>query len=459
MTTTNFILAYVQDRAYVYRSKIRSLTHSECLAIRNIGNAIVAGMTLSLRMSLHQVSVALTVTYVPYILMELPCNWVMKRIGANITLPIMVILWGVACTCQGAVTSYHGLIACRFFLGLAEGGILPGLILYLSSFYKREQLNLRVAFLFTATSLAGAFSGLLAAAISNMNGDRGKPGWAWIFILEGVFTVVFGIFALFVMPRRPEDTFFLTELEKEALIAQRDEWAINEEHHQFTWAEVFSTFKEPHLWIMSIGLFFGGTCLYGLIYFTPSIVQSLGHSPNRSQLLSVPPYAAAFVVSLIAAYFSDRYRARGVVLIIFSCFMIIGYGMFLGSAKKHVDYGSLFFQVVGVYTAAPTISAWLANSFEPHFKRGTAIAWGYVITNCGGILSTWIFNDAPRYRKATKINLAFSVGILVATIVCIFYLRNENAKKRKWRAANDLSALQSDTTKLGDRHPHFEYTL
>lgn len=100
---------------------------------------------------------------------------------------------------SGAVTSYHGLIACRFFLGLAEGmqralyifhcaddvigGILPGLILYLSSFYKREQLNLRIAFLFTATSLAGAFSGLLAAAISHMNGDRGKPGWAWIFIL------------------------------------------------------------------------------------------------------------------------------------------------------------------------------------------------------------------------------------------------------------------------------------
>lgn len=94
-------------------------------------------------------------------------------------------------------------------------------------------------------------------------------------------------------------------------------------------------------------------------------------------------------------------------MIIFSCFMIIGYAMFLGSsppppslslrqtflliafaytgsAKKHVDYGSLFFQVVGVYTAAPTISAWVANSFQPHFKRGTAIAWAYVMTNCGG---------------------------------------------------------------------------
>jgi MFS family permease len=136
---------------------------------------------------------------VPYILMEVPMNLLMKRLGANYTLPIMVVLWGVVTACQGAVKSYSGLLACRFFLGALEGistlslfelkpelwlgGLFPGIVLYMSSFYKRHALQLRFAMMFSATSLAGAFSGLLAAAIEKMDGVRGLPGWAWIFIL------------------------------------------------------------------------------------------------------------------------------------------------------------------------------------------------------------------------------------------------------------------------------------
>ncbi|KZT42392.1 MFS general substrate transporter [Sistotremastrum suecicum HHB10207 ss-3] len=425
----------------------------------NIGNAKVAGLLKDLKMTPTQYSIALTVTYVPYIVFELPSNLVLKRFGANVTLPLMVTLWGVVTACQGAVTSYHGLLACRFFLGAVEGGLLPGLILYLSSFYKRHQLQLRVALMFTATSLAGAFSGLLAAAISHMAGDRGKPGWAWIFILEGVFTTVFGIFAYFVMPRTVEETPFLTTAEREAVIATKEEWVAEEEAETFSWSEVFSAFKEPHLWLLSPALFFNGTTLYGLAFFAPSIVSALGQSANRSQLLTVPPYACAFVVSLIFAYLSDKYRQRGLVLITVSMIAIAGYGLFLGSAGKHNDYGALFLQVVGAYTSAPTVSAWQANNFQPHYKRATAIAWAFILTNSGGILSTWIFNDPPRYAKATKINLAFSVGIAACALGNMLYLRSQNIAKKKWLAENDEASVEGDAKKLGNRHPNFQYTL
>ncbi|KZS96722.1 MFS general substrate transporter [Sistotremastrum niveocremeum HHB9708] len=354
---------------------------------RNIGNAKVAGLTTDLKMGPTQFSVALTVTYIPYILIEIPANLVLKRFGANRTLPLLVVLWGIATTSQGAVTSYHGLIACRFFLGLAEGGILPGLILYLSSFYRRDQMNVRMSLLFTATSLAGAFSGLLAAAISNLAGKGGKPGWAWIFMLEGAFTVLVGLLSFFIMPKRPEEATFLTLEEKEELSGFREDWISDEHMQTFSWSEVGSTFKEPHLYLFSLGLFAGGTTLFGLTYFAPSIVNSLGHSANRSQLLTVPPYAVAFVVSIIASYLSDKYRQRGITLIGCSILMLVGYSMFLGSSNKHVDYGSLILQVTGTYTAAPAISAWVANNFQPHYRRATAISWAFMITNCGGIIS------------------------------------------------------------------------
>ena len=137
-------------------------------------------------------------------------NLLMKRLGANYTLPLMVTLWGMITACQGAVKTYGGLIACRFFLGALEGklyrlqsrfdylqtfigGLFPGVVLYMSSFYKRHDMQFRFAMMFSTTSLAGAFSGLLAAAIQNMDGLRGLPGWAWIFIIVSHAIIAHGV--------------------------------------------------------------------------------------------------------------------------------------------------------------------------------------------------------------------------------------------------------------------------
>ena len=134
-------------------------------------------------MSNYQYSLVLTITYIPYILVEIPASLILKRIGANILLPTMVTLWGLTTALQGFVSSYQGLLAARFFLGLLEGGLLPGIVLVMSRFYKRDQIQLRMSLLFTATSLAGAFSGLLASVILGMDGRQGHRGWQWIFIL------------------------------------------------------------------------------------------------------------------------------------------------------------------------------------------------------------------------------------------------------------------------------------
>ena len=149
----------------------------------NIGNARVAGLQKDLNMTDYQYSLVLTITYVPYILVEIPAALVVKRIGANNLLPIMAIIWGLITTLQGLVTSYSGLLATRFFLGLAEGGLIPGIMLVMSRFYKRDQMQLRLAIFWSAASLTGAFSGLLASAIIGMDGRAGHRGWQWIFIL------------------------------------------------------------------------------------------------------------------------------------------------------------------------------------------------------------------------------------------------------------------------------------
>ncbi|KZV68752.1 MFS general substrate transporter [Peniophora sp. CONT] len=438
----------------------------------NIGNAKVAGLTEDLHMTSHDFSVALTITYVPYIVMELPMNLLMKRLGPNVTLPVMVTLWGMVTACQGAVTSYGSLLACRFFLGALEGGLFPGITLYLSSFYRRHDMQLRFSMMFSAASLAGAFSGLLAAAIEKMDGDRNLPGWAWIFILEGLFTTIFGLVSFFIIPQSPRTCGFLSQAEREAYVdALSQDWSGDadedgKEIEVFSWSEVLSAFTDaPHVMLLSLPLFFNGVTLYGLANFTPTIVGAFGYSTTRTQLLTVPPYACSFVLSLLIAWVSDKYKQRGAFAVFSSLLAAAGYTVFIGTGSKHADYGALFLQIIGVYNIAPCIGTWNSNNVQPHFRRATAIAWAFIATNTGGIVSTWLFTDPPRFHIASSINLAFSLAGAVVTFAIIVQLSLANKRKRgelmrlEQEQPNGAWDSRAERRRLGDRHPRFMYTL
>ncbi|KAJ3833686.1 major facilitator superfamily domain-containing protein [Lentinula raphanica] len=424
----------------------------------NVGNARVAGLQTDLGMSNKQYSIALTVTYVPYILSELPSNLMLKALGPNLVLPTMLTLWGIVCALQGIVNSYSGLLACRFFIGLLEGGVFPGLVLYLSYFYPRYKMNTRITLFFSSASLSGAFSGILAYGIIQMDGVGNRPGWSWIFILEGLFTFLFGLSSYFFFPRSLDKTWFLTSEEKEYVKAQ----LLNDTHKDeevFSWREVIEAFKLPQLWLLGLAFFFAATILFGLAYFSPSIIQGLGYTAADAQLMSVPPYAVACVVALISSLISDRYRCRGSVCIVSVLFCAIGFAMFLGSQSKHVQYGSLFFSVTGAYMAAPTQATWNANNASPQTRRATVIAMGFILANSGGILATWLLgtlSPAPRYTKATITLLVFS---LLAALFCalnIFYLRVQNAKKAERRRVMNR---EDEEPGLGNHSAWYIYNL
>jgi MFS family permease len=109
----------------------------------------------------------------------------LKKVRPSIWLPAIMVAWGVVMTLMGIVTSYGGLMTARIMLGVTEAGLFPGVAYYLTNWYKREEIQLRQAMFFSAASIAGAFSGLLAFGIGKMDGVAGLHGWQWIFILEG----------------------------------------------------------------------------------------------------------------------------------------------------------------------------------------------------------------------------------------------------------------------------------
>lgn len=162
---------------------------------------------------------------------------------------------------------------------------------------------------------------------------------------------------------------------------------------------------------------------------------------------------------MITAYVSDRYQCRGAVTVFGSVLCTAGFGMFLGSKNHHVQYGSLFLSIPGTYLIAPAISTWNANNAAPHVRRATAVAIGFIMTNSGGILATWllgVLSPPPLYTKATKILLIFSVLMGVFAALNVVYLKRENEKKAEVRGH---STRKEEAAGLGDKSAWFVYSL
>ncbi|KAA1083660.1 hypothetical protein PGT21_002914 [Puccinia graminis f. sp. tritici] len=465
----------------------------------NLGNVRIIGLQKDLDMTDYQFSMALTVTFIPYILIELPSNLLVRRIGAGILIPAIVTIWGLVTCLQGLVTSYHGLLVSRFFLGLVEGGLYPAIILYLSSFYTRTELQFRIALFWGTICVAGAASGLLTYAIIKLDGQWGHPGWAWVFLIEGFVTAVCGVIGFFILPARIETVRILTEEEKTLLILRLEAASTTGSNaiasdpdlssHQYpaksTMTQVWEACKSPHVILLNVAQFACAGNIYSLAYFTPTIVNSFGYSPSATQLFSVPPFGVALIFLLGISYWSDARQARGLACSISAVLSIVGFAIFYASGHEQVRYGSLFLSVPGAYGVSPSLSAWTADNSAPHMRKATALALGTMVGNSGGLFSVWIFvlGHKPRYSLPTAINLFFGVLIIACSILNTLWL--SHAQKRKVARRNeilekfgpleggkafdeaklepedrpskqDLASAQA-WDHLGDQHPDFKY--
>lgn len=145
---------------------------------------------------------------------ELPSNLILKRLTPRLWLAALTCAWGIVTLCLGFVRNFHSFVAVRAVLGLTEGGLLPGMVLYLSGLYTRGEMALRIGVFYTAASLSGAFGGLLARGLAAIAPAGGLEGWRWIFIVEGLLTVACGLVAGVFLESNLAAARFLTPEER-----------------------------------------------------------------------------------------------------------------------------------------------------------------------------------------------------------------------------------------------------
>ncbi|KAH8433580.1 putative MFS transporter [Aspergillus melleus] len=429
----------------------------------NIGNAKVLGFEEDLNITNHQYDIGLTVYYLTYVLSELPSNLIIKKASPRIWLPSLTMVWGIITMCLGFVKNFGDFVAVRALLGAAEGGLLPGMVLYLSSFYRRGDLALRIGLFYTAASLSGAFGGLLARGLAEIGPRGGLEGWRWIMIIEGLLTFVCGGLSYFGLPNSVETASFLTP--EERLVARQrlnldsptvSEGSQTDGQETMRWSEVRRGVFDLQMWLSATAYFAILSGLYSFGLFLPTIIDESGFATdaNQVQLWTVIPYAVAAILTVAVSFLSDRLKLRGTLMLFTLPIAIAGYGAIANIESPKAKYGMTFLMATGMYASVPCILVWNSNNSAGHYKRATTSAMQLAIANCGGFVATFIYpnTDKPQFHRGHSVVFGLLIFAWFMILLNVLYCAKLNRDKRqgkfaKYEGYND------------DRDPEFKFVL
>ncbi|TIB19087.1 hypothetical protein E3P92_00284 [Wallemia ichthyophaga] len=343
---------------------------------------------------------------------EIPWNMLTKKIGPQLTIPFMAVSWAIVCTLTGIVQNYSGLIAVRWFLGLAEG------VVYLGS------------------QMAAAFGGIFSYVLALMRGVGGLEGWRWIYIIEGLLSFVVAVASFFFIQDFPSESKILSNAEKNAWLDHlAAHQVVLDENLPFTIGQVTSAFTDPKLYMLAIVNYTNGSLLYVLSTWIPTIISELGDfDVAESHLLTAPVYVFGIICALFAAAWSDKKRQRAVLVVAGLLITAIGF-IIIMAIPPHVAVGarffSLFLMVAGNNIVAAGLLPWYSATFGPSYKRAIASAFIVMCGNCGGLASSFIYPESTAPRFLPGHGYCLALCIIGSTTACAvrYLLKRENERR------------------------------
>ncbi|KAJ6471432.1 MFS transporter [Mycena sanguinolenta] len=374
-----FLLAYL-DRSNIGNAKILNVeTHNDLLS--------------ETHMTAYQYTIALMMFLVAYTLFEVPSNYLLKRLSPSRWIAFLMLVCGSLSMGLGGTHTYAEVTIVRFLLGAFEAGLFPGLVYFLTFWYRPEERSVRVAFMLASVTLAGAFGGAIAYAVGHMNRDGGLSGWRWLFVLEGFPSCLSSILIFFLLPDYPETAHWLTEDEKKLAAYRLKDQGSKGTGAPVTWGEVKETLTEWRLYTHYVVYFGVSLPFSSLSLFTPSIVAGLGYQSLKANLMTVPPYAVSYVVTLATSWSADRYNARGLHAGI-AC--VVGAAGFMTSALLPADayayrYGSLIVATAGVFSSISPLLGWITSNIFTTSATGLVVALNISFGVPGQIVGVWIY--------------------------------------------------------------------
>ncbi|MGE5114465.1 MAG: MFS transporter [Acidobacteriaceae bacterium] len=376
----------------------------------NIGFAALT-MNRELGITAVQFGVLSGIFFWGYFLFEIPSNLLMHKIGARIWIARILVTWGVVAVLTGFVRNTPQLYVARFLLGIAEAGFFPGIILYLTYWFRQRELAQALA-LFIA---AAPVSGFIGAPVSVFILDRvhwlGISGWRWLLVLEGLPAILCGVITYFVLPSRPAEASFLSGVEKAWLIKElaREEEAKVEESA----ASAVSVFSHRRVWHLALTWFTYQIGVYAMYFWMPQMVKSVAKSySNRAVGTFVMiPYLAGVIAMVLVSRSSDRRLERkyhGA-----ACLLVAGIGLMLLGRMTTPWQAVMLWSVIAMGISSFNGPFWaVPNQFLAGVAGASGIAFINSVGNLGGFVGPATLGWIGQKTGNLHAGLAFAGGSL-----------------------------------------------
>lgn len=359
----------------------------------NVGFAKLQ-MAQSLHLSDAVYGLGAGIFFLGYFLFEIPSNLILHRVGARLWIARIMVSWGVISILTMFVTTPAMFYAMRFLLGLAEAGFFPGIILYLTYWYPAHRRGRMTTWFMTAVALSGVVGGPVSGYIlKTFDGANGWQGWQWLFLLEGLPSVLAGVVVFFLLDDRVSSAAWLSAEEKQLLARNIDTEQAGKEDMALR-----TVLTSGRVWLMSAIYLSFVMGLYGVSFWLPTIIKATGVKDAFTiGLLSAIPFAVAVVAMLVVARSADKLRERRWHVALPGLAGALGLVLSVWWAQDTtLAMAALTLATAGIITALP-----LFWSLPTAFLAGAGAAAGIAMVNSIGNLAGFLSPYAVGWLKQT----------------------------------------------------------
>ncbi|EMD30968.1 hypothetical protein CERSUDRAFT_120233 [Gelatoporia subvermispora B] len=441
----------------------------------NISQANTDDFLQDLHMTTNDFNLGNSLFRLCFLIAELPSQLVSKRIGPDIWIPSQMVLWSLVSGGQYWLSGRASFLATRCLLGLMQGGFIPDVILYMSYYYTKTELPIRLAWFWVSNYMATLVGAFLATGILQLRQVTGRAGWRYLFLIEGVLTLLVGVASFFMMPPGPTQTKawyrpngWFNEREETIIVNRvlRDDPSKSDMHNRqgLTPKMMWSILKDWRMWpLYVLGLTFMIPVTPPQTYLT-LLLRDLGFNTVQSNLLTVPSTVLGIVLLLVVSYISEIWDSRiGVIVVlqIWALPLLIALYTFNEHTSQWV-YFVVITLITGFPDTHPIQVAWASTNSNSVGTRTVSASMYNMFVQTGSIVSSYVYraNDAPLYKRGNRALIGITVLNIVLYLFTYFFYREINTRRdsiwKSWSPQEQKRYLDTTTDK-GSKKINFRF--
>ncbi|KIK66417.1 hypothetical protein GYMLUDRAFT_193056 [Collybiopsis luxurians FD-317 M1] len=441
----------------------------------NLSNAISDNLPADLGFNTNTVNVGTAIYSVLFSLACLNGAVVCKIVHPARFIPFTMFCWGLVTMSHALIKDRRGYLTVRSMIAITEGGVIPATLIYLGSFYRGTELATRLAWFWGVQTIASAVSGLMASGLLQLRGVSGLEGWKWLFLIDGIITIVVSLLTWFYLPRNATRTNggirgwkpWFSEREVRIAVTRivRDDPSKRVYEQRVHWGDIKDTSTDLGLWGHLLITIISLTPTNPLQIYLPSVIKSFDFSVFAANALTAPPYVLQCCTTVLVIWHSDKVRERGFHGAFAATWQLVGWFLlrFLPSdASKGVRYFAALFVAAWPLTH-PLNIAWMSENTGSIGKRTLASGSVIFAANIYGVWASQIYQakDAPLYRTGNTINIVFAgIALCLWFVQKSYYKLLNHQKAEVYSKMSDVEKKQEDLTTeaKGNKSLTFRFT-